>query len=318
MKEAYEENLAGLPGDEREAYVSGFKNLERIRCSGAFLAPQLWRFWWALAGLPLKNAYGSTECGGGVTEVDVSRKSNVINSVGRLVTDPAIELKLSEETRGEFLVKSPWMLIEYIGNKDATRASFTDDGFLKTGDIGHLDGDEYVFDGRKNDDFIERVPRLAVEAAIFSLPYIAEAHVLRVPDHETRAVAAALIRIKPGPSSPSASEMTIARLHADLSPVLPAYMRPYLLRVLESTEEIPYTASQKPVKSEMLKRFFGVPVDGFWDDEEPTTGVQVWPQRFSLVGPPPDTAYRTSEASSWQGQRPWEWGTWQAAGEDIP
>ncbi|PHH90400.1 hypothetical protein CDD83_3814 [Cordyceps sp. RAO-2017] len=75
MKEVYTAKLNTLADAEREAYVNGFRNLGRIRCSGAFLAPPLLEFWTGLTGLPLKNAYGSTECGGGVTEVNVNRQS---------------------------------------------------------------------------------------------------------------------------------------------------------------------------------------------------------------------------------------------------
>ncbi|KAK2855710.1 hypothetical protein FQN49_004921 [Arthroderma sp. PD_2] len=296
MKEVYTEKLSNLPANEREAYVSGFRNLECIRCSGAFLAPSLLRFWTELTGMRFKNAYGSTECGGGVTYVNVRKPSTIRFSCGQIAREPPVEIKLSEGTRGEFLVKSPWMLIRYIGNEEATKAAFDKDGYYKTGDIGKLVGDEYVYEGRANDDFIKEIPRIPVELAILNLPYISEGYVLRIPDHEDRAVSGALIRVKK--NTVMQRDMTIEKLHSDLTGKLPAYMRPYLLRVLADDEHIPLTHSQKPSKRGILKQFFGV--TDFWNRENPAPGVQVWPTKFDV-----------SDKSNATDGNPWDFAGWQ-------
>lgn len=145
---------------------------------------------------------------------------------------------------------------------------------------------------------IDRVPRIRVEEAISSLPYISEAHVLRVPGHETRAICGAVIRIKM--NTVPREKMSLKRLHKDLTDTLPAYMPPYLLRILNDDEEVPYTASQKPIKPEILKRFFGV--TDFWNAEKPAPGVEVWHQRLSLNSRP-DGA----------NPKPWDWATWQTS-----
>ncbi|KAM5475806.1 hypothetical protein McanCB56680_007991 [Microsporum canis] len=296
MKDVYIQKLNHLPIEEREAYVTGFKNLERIRCSGTFLAPSLLQFWTDLTGLPQKNAYGSTECGGGVTYTNVRKPSNVKFSCGQLSTEPPVEIKFSKGTHGEILVKSPWMLIKYIENEKATKAAFDENGYLKTGDIGHIVGDEYVYEGRANDDFITKVPRIPVEVAISNLPYISEAYVLRIPDHEERAVSGALIRVN---DTVKREDMTIEKLHNDLSDALPAYMRPYLLRVLADDEQIPLTDSQKPLKRGMLKQFFGV--TDFWNAENPTPGVQIWPMRLAMSSIPNARDVKPWDFAGWQG-----------------
>ncbi|KAM3438750.1 hypothetical protein MY4824_003052 [Beauveria thailandica] len=318
MKDDYTDRLSSLPSHEKEAYVTGFKNLERLRCSGAFLAPSLLNFWTDLTELPLKNAYGCTECGGGVTEVNVRIPSNVKYSVGQIVTDPPTSIKFSQGTHGEFRVKSPWMMIKYIENEEATKAAFDDEGYYKTGDLGHVVGDKYVFEGRANDDckcsflvevtifdadkgiVIVKVPRLLVELAISSLPYISEAYVLRVPDHQERAVCGAIVRVKadkvdPGKQGP----LSLGKLHADLTGTLPAYMRPYLLRVLNDDEHIPLTDSQKPNKPVMLKQLFGV--TDFWNADKPTPGVQVWPMRLATSSNPNSTNVQPWDFEGLQG-----------------
>ncbi|KJZ76351.1 hypothetical protein HIM_04080 [Hirsutella minnesotensis 3608] len=287
MREFYEAEIAAMDDETRSEYILGFRNLGSIRCSGAFLAPGLKRFWTDLTGLPFKNAYGQTECGSTVTEVDFT--------VGQVVTDHDVEVKLSSGTHGEFLVKSDWMMTEYLGNKEATRAAFDHDGYLKTGDVGYIADADYVFQGRANDDFIGRIPRIPVELAINSLPYVAEGHVLLVPDYEERAVCGAVVRLKQGTLLPR--ELTLARLHEDLSATVPTYMRPYLLRVLSHNEEIPYTASQKPNKPVILDRFFGV--KDFWPSDAPTPGVQVWHMRLSIHSEPTAKNHMPWDFASW-------------------
>ncbi|KJZ71455.1 hypothetical protein HIM_09179 [Hirsutella minnesotensis 3608] len=139
-----------------------------------------------------------TECGGPVTEVDIARSSKVKFTVGTVVDDHSVEVKLYNGDHGEFLVKTEWMMKGYIGNEAATKAAFNEDGYLKTGDIGHIENGEYAFEGRANDDFIGHVPRIPVEFAINNLAYVAEACVLLIPDYEERAVVGALIRVKKG------------------------------------------------------------------------------------------------------------------------
>ncbi|KAM3504887.1 hypothetical protein MY11210_008183 [Beauveria gryllotalpidicola] len=298
MKDDYNNRLSDLSAQAREEYVTGFRNLERLRCSGAFLAPSLLKFWTDLTGLPLKNAYGSTECGGGVTEVNVRKPSNVKFSVGQVVTDPPTKIKFSLGTHGEFRVKSPWMMIKYIENEEATKAAFDDEGYYKTGDLGHVVGNEYVFEGRANDDFIAKVPRILVELEISNLPYISEAYVLRVPDHEERAVCGAIVRVKTDAGTDMQGHVSIEKLHADLSSTLPKYMRPYLLRVL-GDEQIPLTSSQKPNKPLMLRQFFGV--TDFWNAEKPKPGVQVWPMRLAMSSNPNSTDVQPWDFAGWQG-----------------
>lgn len=177
MKEVYDNRLIHLDEPVRDEYIEGFRNIGSIRCSGAFLSPPLVEFYTELTGLPFKNAYGQTECGGTVTEVDVKQTKHAQVSsplpgglvatfrgtilliqhgeqfsAGIVVTDHPVEVKLSEGTRGEFLVKTPWMMKGYINNPSATAAAFDKEGYLKTADIGHIEDGEFVFEGRANDD----------------------------------------------------------------------------------------------------------------------------------------------------------------------
>lgn len=113
-----------------------------------------------------------------------------------------------------------------------------------------------------------------------SLPYIAEAHAVAVPDHhEDRYVCGAQIRPKMIKGGASREVMTLAQLHTDLAAVLLLHTLPYLLRVLKDDETIPYMVSQRPIMCEIREKFFGV--TGHLDDEKPSLGEEVWPARIS-------------------------------------
>lgn len=60
-------------------------------------------------------------------------------------------------TPGNFIFKHELIiphhrLHSYLGDADATKASFDDEGFFKTGDLAHLESGEYIFDGRAKTD----------------------------------------------------------------------------------------------------------------------------------------------------------------------
>jgi len=104
---------------------------------GAPLAPELAEFYWSI-GLPVYQGYGLTETAPVVSANLPS--ANKVGTVGRPI--PNVQVRIADD--GEVLVKGPCVMQGYYHKPDQTRAVFTPDGWLCTGDIGRLDEGGYL------------------------------------------------------------------------------------------------------------------------------------------------------------------------------
>ena len=105
--------------------------------------------------------------------------------------------RLATGERGEIAIRSAANIRGYWRDEASTRAAFTEDGFLRTGDIGYLDEDDYLFIVDRKKDIIirggENISSAEVEAAIYSHPSVSEAAVFAVPCERLGEVPAAVI-----------------------------------------------------------------------------------------------------------------------------
>ena len=94
------------------------------------------------------------------------------------------------------------MVSGYWKNPDATAAAFTADGWFRTGDIGHLDEDGYLYiDDRKKDMIVsggENVATSEVERALYECDAVLEAAVVAMPDPRWGEVPRAFVVLRPG------------------------------------------------------------------------------------------------------------------------
>lgn len=120
----------------------------RFLSSGAApIHPDKLRFFAGL-DLPVRELYGQSEvCGPSTMSFPGSTR---VGSVGKAL--PGTEMRVAED--GELLVRGPHLFQGYMGSPGATADAF-DDGWLRTGDVGHIDEDGYVYiTGRKKDIII--------------------------------------------------------------------------------------------------------------------------------------------------------------------
>ncbi|ETM45627.1 hypothetical protein L914_09369 [Phytophthora nicotianae] len=125
-------------------------HVKYVKSGGAPLGKEVERAVMERLGIQVLQGYGMTEfvgCG--------CRSYPAIVRAGSSGTlHPNTELKVKDlETgedlpanrTGELLFRTPTMMKGYYNNSEATRAAFTEDGFLRTGDLGYIDDDGYIF-----------------------------------------------------------------------------------------------------------------------------------------------------------------------------
>ncbi|HEV2746055.1 MAG TPA: class I adenylate-forming enzyme family protein [Allosphingosinicella sp.] len=104
--------------------------------------------------------------------------------------------------RGEVAIRSACNIRAYWRDPEATRAAFTSDGYFRTGDIGYLDEDDYLFIVDRKKDIIirggENISCQEVEAAIYALSGVAEASVFGIACDRLGEVPAAVIYSETG------------------------------------------------------------------------------------------------------------------------
>lgn len=127
--------------------------LKSIVCGGAPLAPELIKDFYAF-GITVLEGYGITEC---APLVAVNRPGEVrFHSVGRPVDGCVVRIdKQPEDETGEIQVKGDNVMLGYYRNPEATAEAFTEDGWFRTGDIGYMDDEGYIYiTGRKKNVII--------------------------------------------------------------------------------------------------------------------------------------------------------------------
>ncbi|WP_338467538.1 class I adenylate-forming enzyme family protein [Novosphingobium sp. ZN18A2] len=109
---------------------------------------------------------------------------------------------LPPKAMGEVSIRSVCNFLGYWDNPEATKAAIMPDGYFRTGDLGYLDEDGYLFIVDRKKDIIirggENIATVEVESAIYAHPDIAEASVFGLPDDRFGEVPAAVYLAKPG------------------------------------------------------------------------------------------------------------------------
>ncbi|MGE5422072.1 MAG: AMP-dependent synthetase/ligase, partial [Ignavibacteriales bacterium] len=147
--------------------------------AGAPLIPEIHDFFWGM-GIQVRKGYGLTETSP-VLNVDGDPRLKPIKSDGWITPFPDTEVKIAED--GEILVKGPQIMLGYLNKPEATKEMFTEDGWLKTGDIGLKDNEGYVkITDRKKDIIItaggKNVAPQVLENTFASHPMIEQITVL--------------------------------------------------------------------------------------------------------------------------------------------
>ena len=156
------------------------------------------------------------------------------------IVDPVSGEDMAEGGDGEVWVRGPNVMKGYLNNAEATAFTIDEDGYLHTGDIGHIDehGHYYIVDRLK--ELIKykgfQVAPAELEALLLTHEAVADVAVIPVPDEEAGELPKAFVVLKPG------AEATKEELQEFVAGQVASFKK---IRELDFVEAIPKSASGK-------------------------------------------------------------------------
>ena len=153
----------------------------KLAISGGGALPEYIDEWIDALGIRIVNSYGMTECAPSIAGRALN--CDIFGTLGkplrgtslRIVNEAGKELKAGEV--GSIQVKGPQVMSGYYNSEEETNKTFTDDGYLKTGDLGKLTiSGELILTGRSKEIIVlangENVDPRRLESAISIMPFI--------------------------------------------------------------------------------------------------------------------------------------------------
>jgi long-chain acyl-CoA synthetase len=205
-----------------------------------------------ILGTAVLEGYGLTETSP-VIAVNTSKKGGVPGSVGPVL--PNLKLKIVDEAGqpvkqgdvGEIWVQGETVMQGYWQNPKETEEILTLDGWLKTGDLGHMDANNYLFisAGRKKDLIIragENVAPLTIENALMNHPGVLEVAAIGVPDDRLGEKVKVCVVLREGTTADAHALKEFCRKR------IPAFMIPDIIQFYES---LPKNATGKILKTKL-------------------------------------------------------------------
>ena len=248
-------------------------SLRAIPCGGSAVPKSLSEAYRQKIGMPILQAWGMTETSpiasvGHIHSGDLGRPeeelADIRTTVGTVVPgvdfrvvepDTTDELPWDGESSGELQVRGPWVTASYYRRPDASD-SFTDDGWLRTGDVATVTPTGYVRLVDRTKDLIksggEWVSSVEVENEIMAHPKVAEAAVIAVASTRWMERPMACVVLHEG------EELTATELMEFLEPRMAKWWLPDRI---EFIDEVPKTSTGKFSKKTLRDRFTDVTVD---------------------------------------------------------
>ncbi|MFG3010295.1 4-coumarate--CoA ligase family protein [Streptomyces cinerochromogenes] len=205
---------------------------------------------------PIGQAYGMTELSPGTHVVPLDRlREAPAGTVGRLIAgtemrivsldDPGKDLGTGEP--GEILIRGPQVMKGYLGRPDATTAMIDPDGWLHTGDVGHVDPDGWLFVVDRVKELIKykgfQVAPAELEALLLTHPGIADAAVIGAYNDDGNEIPHAFVV-----RAPTADGLTENDVLLYVAERVAPYKR---VRRLTFTDTVPRAASGKILRRQL-------------------------------------------------------------------
>jgi acyl-CoA synthetase (AMP-forming)/AMP-acid ligase II len=158
-------------------------------------------------GAPTAQGYGMTEMSpvSHACRFDDDKPGSIgilVASAEARVVDPATGEDLPVGEDGEIWCRGPMVMAGYLNRPDATADTIDEDGWLHTGDIGHVDDDGFWYIVDRLKELIKykgfQVPPAELEALIITHPAVADCAVIGIPDEEAGEIPKAFVALTPG------------------------------------------------------------------------------------------------------------------------
>jgi long-chain acyl-CoA synthetase len=205
------------------------------------------------------NGYGLTETSGAAIANGGPEYLARPDSVGRPIS-PCMSVRIvradgsdaAVEEVGEIWLQGPTIVRGYFGLDDATRAAFGG-GWFRTGDLGKMDAEGYVYVVDRLKDMIirggENIYAAEVEAALYEHPDIREAAIIGLPHERLGEEVGAVVRTRPG------SALEPADVQKHVAERLAAFKVPSRVWIVDT--ELPRNAAGKVLKRELRQALTG-------------------------------------------------------------
>jgi fatty-acyl-CoA synthase len=230
-------------------------SLTKLTCGGSAIPASVLAAYDA-RGIEFANNYGMTETAPGATTLPRGRSRDKLGSAGLphfftdlRIVDPIGEVVAPGEV-GEIQISGPNVIKQYWNRSDATRDSYAEGIWFKSGDMGYRDEEGFLYVSDRLKDMIisggENIYPAEVEAVIVELPQVASVAVIGVPDEKWGEVPRAIVSLREG------AALTDDDVRAHLDGRLARYKIP---KSVVFVEEMPRTASGKIRKAELRKQY---------------------------------------------------------------
>ncbi|KJL42965.1 MULTISPECIES: acyl-CoA synthetase [Microbacterium] len=253
--------LSGVPttyqlmADHPSWASTDLSTLRKLTCGGSAVPTRILNAY-EERGLSFSQGYGMTETSPGATSLSPAMTRVKQGSVG--LPHFFTEVRITDEhgdvvprgTVGEIEVAGPNVFLGYHGLPEASASAFTADGWFRSGDLGYLDADGYLYISDRLKDMIisggENIYPAEVENLIADIEGISGVAVVGVPDERWGEVPWAVVTLREG------AEVDTEIVRAHLDGLLARYKLPKNVVVVE---DLPRTASGKVRKADLRARY---------------------------------------------------------------
>ncbi|HEX5856617.1 MAG TPA: long-chain fatty acid--CoA ligase [Microbacterium sp.] len=255
--------LSGVPTtyqllvDHPDWPTTDLSSLSKLTCGGSAVPTRILNAY-EERGLSFSQGYGMTETSPGATSLSPAMTRQKQGSVGLphfftdvRITDEAGEV-VPSGTVGQIEITGPNVFPGYLNLPEATAEAFSPDGWFRSGDMGYLDADGYLFVSDRLKDMIisggENIYPAEIENLLNDIDGVTGAAVIGIPDERWGEVPWAVITLAPEAS------VTTDSVREHLAGAIARYKIPKRVVVVD---ELPRTASGKVRKAELRTRFAG-------------------------------------------------------------